>query len=446
MLTEKEKLEEELKLLKESLDLEVITKEEFENAKQRITAKLNELSTLEQKDIEVKENVEIKEQQKPEEKPEITEESKPEDKKEGGKIEIKELRESDIKKEEIKHEVAKEKGKEETVKPEEEQKEAETEIKEEEQKKLEETKKEAEVIEEKPEEVEKEEVIGEEEPVEIVEEDKKSNKKIFVYIAIILVLGFVSGYFFFSGKSDAPVEILIESISLIVACSSNEECSREGSIGVCNNPGKENAECEYIEDMEVKLMVLNNKNCFNCDTGRVLSILNSFFPNIKTENIDFETEKGKEVANKYNIIALPAYILNSSLAETHNYPKFLIAFNKVGSSYVMKTTVANSNYYLNREEITNKLDLFLKPGEVSSSKAEENLKEFLEAFDGKVDFKKHNAESEIVKELGINTFPAFLINNNIKFGGVQDADKIRKNFCQVNSVTPCALGLSKSLV
>ena len=43
MLSEKEKLGEELKLLKESLELNVITKEEFENAKQRIDAKLNEL-------------------------------------------------------------------------------------------------------------------------------------------------------------------------------------------------------------------------------------------------------------------------------------------------------------------------------------------------------------------------------------------------------------------
>lgn len=221
---------------------------------------------------------------------------------------------------------------------------------------------------------------------------------------------------------------------------------QKGKIGICNNPGKENAECEYIEDAEVKLMILNSKDCFNCDIRRVLSILNDFFPNIETESIGFETEEGKETANKYGITALPAYILNSSLAETHNYPKFFNAFNKIGSSYVMKTTVANSNYYLNREEISNKLDLFLKTGQVSSSKAEENLKEFLETFDGKVDFEKHDADSEIAKELGINTFPTFLVNNKIKFGGVQPADRLRENFCQVNSVTPCALGLSKSLV
>jgi len=416
MITEKEKLEEELKLLKESLDLNVITNEEFENAKLIIEGKLKELNVTEQKETDVKEGGTIKEDQKPEEKEEITKESEPEKKSTGEKIEIKELKESDIKKEDIKHEGTREEDKQEE-KPEEEFKAEEAEI---------------------VEEAEKEE--------ETAKHEKKSNKKIIAYVAIILLLGFVSGYFFFSGKSVPSVEIPAESIRLIVACSLDEECGREGSIGICNNPGKENAECEYIEDMEIKLTVLHNKDCFNCDTGRVLSILNSFFPSIDTVNIDFETEEGKEAIIRYKIIALPAYILNSSIVEAYNYPKFFNAFNKVGSSYVMKTTVANSNYYLDREEISNKLDIFLKTGVVSSSKAEDNLKEFLEAFDGQVDFEKYNADSKIVKELGINTFPTFLINNKIKFGGVQAADKIRDNFCQVNSVTPCAFSLSKSLI
>ena len=61
-------------------------------------------------------------------------------------------------------------------------------------------------------------------------------------------------------------------------------------------------------------------------------------------------------------------------------------------------------------------------------------------------FKKHNEDAGIVKELSLNTFPAFLVNNVNKFSGVQAADKIRENFCMLNSVAECALGLTKSLV
>ncbi len=97
MLSEKEKLEEELKLLKESLELDVITKEEYEAAKAKIDEKLNSLNVLEEK----------------EEESGVKEEPKPEDEKEEEKIEIKELKETDIKKGEIKHEVAEEEVKEE---------------------------------------------------------------------------------------------------------------------------------------------------------------------------------------------------------------------------------------------------------------------------------------------------------------------------------------------
>lgn len=429
MLSEKEKLEEELKLLEESLTLEVITKEEYEDAKQRIDGKLNELK---QNKETVEKKAEVEEEPK-EPKPEGEE---PEIKKEEEKIEIKEIKEE----EKIEEVNVTEEQKEEVK--------AAEEVKETEEKPKEDVKEEkAEVAEKKP---AGEERIEEEKPVTVVEEKKKGSK-IFVYIGIIIILGFVSGYFLFSGgeddadTKDFSADIPVETVSFI-ACSSDDECEKEGSIGTCMDPGTEDSECTYIEDVKVELMVLNSNNCFNCETGRILSILNGFFPNIQTKNVDFETEEGKGIADEYGITALPAYILNSSLQEARDYYKFYNAFNKVEDSFVMKNTVSNANYYLNREEIPNKLDLFLKPGQSASLKAEENLEEFLEVFDGIVILEKHDSDSEIVEELGINIFPAFLVNNKIKFSGVQAADKIRENFCQVNSVTPCALGLSKSLV
>mgnify|MGYP001588348268 FL=1 len=162
MLTEKEKLEEELKLLEESLSLDVITQDEFEYAKQRIEVRLNKLKDLEQKEEE------------PEKESE--EEPKPEE-------------EIEIKKEELAEE------------PEEEEE------KEEEQKKLEEI---------------KEEAIEEERPEIIFEKEKKSSKRIWAYIAIILIFGFVLWYFFFPGSSNVEdvSKPVYKPISLI-ACSSD---------------------------------------------------------------------------------------------------------------------------------------------------------------------------------------------------------------------------------
>lgn len=407
MLTDKEKLEEELNLLEESLYLEVITKEEYEQAKQRIERKLK---SLEKK----AERVETKAEKKIEE------------------VKIKEIKEEDISEKE----------------PEDERNEEET-AKSAEEIAAEQVKKAAEEAEIKEEPSEKdEEAIPLARKVEKKEEElgfefSKGSVKVLIYAIAILILAFGSYFFFFSGNPD---DNMLSKSTVFIACSSDRDCKKEGSIGTCNNPGMEDAECAYAEEVEVKLVVLNDNNCFNCDAGRILSILNGFFPNLEVESIDIETDEGKEIAAEFNVDVLPAYILNSSLQQASNYHKFFNAFNKVGNSFAMKDTVSNANYYISREEIPGKLDLMFKANQAASSEAEKNLQEFLDAFGSKVDFEKHSENSALAKELGINTFPVFLVNNKIKFSGVQAADVIKGNFCQMNKLQECGLELSKSLV
>jgi len=490
MLTDKEKLEEELTLLKESLDLKVITEEEYLTAKLRIDSRIIELS-------------EPKQDNKQEE-PQV-DGQKPEDKKEEQKIEIKEIKSEQIAQKEpvkeeeshepLKEEISKEETSkeestithdEETEEPKEETKSSDTisinlswlfnifkrkepeedktveeeppKTEDKEEKILEEKKIEEKETEDKAEEVKKETKV--EEPKEEVKEEQEdipdkettSNKKLYVYSAILLILVIGLGFFFLSGSDDEltkdnPVNIPEgKKIKPLIACNSDDECKKEGSIGICNNPGQEDSICEYIQDIEIGLTILNSDTCFNCGTARILSILNGFYPNINVENIDIETEEGKELKEKFFITVLPAYIFNSTFIEAHNYDSLSSSFNELQGSFVMKNTVANANFYLDRNETIYKLDLIYMDNQTASVKAEENLVEFLEEFKGNVDFETHDENSDIVKELGINTFPIFLINNKVKFDGVQSADKIRENYCQLNSVTPCALGLSKSLV
>jgi len=397
MLTDKEKLEEESKLLEESLYLEVITKEEYEQAKQRIEKKLKSIEKKEEK---------AEEETPLEEKEEDIFEKEPE--------EERYEKETTKSAEEIAAEQVKKAAKEAEIK----------------------------------EEAEKDEVVPIAKPEERTEEEpgfelSKGSIKVLIYAIAILVLAVGSYFFFFSGNPD---DNRLSGSTVFIACSSDQDCKKEGSIGTCNNPGTKDAECVFAEDVEVKLAVLNDNSCFNCDTGRVLSIINGFFPNLEVESIDIKTDEGKEVADKFNIDALPAYILNSSLQQASNYHRLFNTFNKVGDGFVMKNTVANSNLYIEREEIPGKLDLIIRQNQAASSEAEKNLQEFLDAFKGKVDFEKHSDNSALAKELGINTFPVFLVNNKIKFNGVQAADVIKGNFCRMNKLQECGLDLSKSLV
>lgn len=392
MQLEKERLEKQLRFLKESFESEIITKEEYIKGKERIEKKIKNVEE------EIKKEKEKQEEKVSEEK-KIIEEEKPK---------------TEEKPEEVKEELAK------------------TEIeKPAAEKEVQETLKE---VKEEPE----EKIFP---PVK----EERNKKWLIGIIAIVIIFGL---FLFFSignqEKKDTEKITEIETI-LKPTCNSDSDCKQEGKIGMCINPSKSNAECQYKDAVKVLLTIINNKECFNCNTNRVVSILKGFFPGMQKKEIDFKSEEGMNSIEELGINTLPAYIFDGSFNETYNYNKFSNAFENIKGKFVMNSFSSGANYYINRKEIKNKLDLFLIREDTASIRAEENLMEFLDLFSN-IEYEKHFADDKLAKELEINTFPAFLINNKIKFSGVQPADTIKNNFCQLNNLEECSVELTKSLI
>lgn len=409
MEEEKEKFEKELEFLKESFDSEVISEEEYLSGKERIEKQLNELKTKEQ----------------------------PEEKKDGQEPK----KEEEIKKPKKTKEVEPEK---EEIKPEEEKTEEIIE-KEEIQKTI------SSSTEEKP---ETEEKIKQEEEIE--EDTKKGlNWKFLVagLLGVILIGIFIASFF---NEKEANEEIVSEeieddyieepTIAEFIACSSDEECYEEGKIGTCINLGTEDAKCEFKDITKTKLTIVTTEDCFNCDTSRVLKLLKGLFPSLYLESLDYGSEEGKKLVDGLKIDALPTYIFDENLDNTFNFEKIKGAFEEINGRFVMNKEASGANYFLNRGIISNRLDVFLIEGEISTVKTEQSLEEFLELFGDNINLFKHNKEDSLTRELEIKTFPTFLINNKIKFSGVQSANKIKENFCQLNNLEGCSEELSKSLI
>ncbi len=489
-MEDKIKLEEELDFLKESFDAEVISKGEYEKAKARIDAQLSNLESKKEekpkKDPASKEKTaeDIKEEVKTEEEkseikeeepePEVevqkeeAEEKKAEVKKEGLKVEEKK-KEPVIKEEEKVEEVKKvsetqsvsddaQKAKlsdKAEVKTEEEKKE-EPSLKEEkiEIKEIKEPSKikEAEELKEEPEET-KEIDEKEKDTSDILnsrngfpEEDTKKKTSIWVpVVSGVLLLVIVYFSFLFLLNTGAGEK---EATEIPPACFSDDNCLKEGMIGLCSNPGSQDAECEFKEDAKINLVVLNTKDCFNCDISRVEKIIKKWFPGVIKKEIELNSEEGTALAKDLSIELLPAFVFNSSLEEAFMYEELKSIFSKVDSNYILSPSASGSAYYISRGEIPNKLEVFLMKDDASTEKAEKNIAEFLKLFDGSVDYKKHiiDKENSLINELGINTFPTFLINNKIRFSGVQPPEKIKDHFCKVNSLDKCSSKLSENLV
>ena len=445
MEKEKEKLEKELEFLKESFESEVISEEEYISGKERIEKHLNELKNKEQESEERKEYAEGTAEEKEIEAAKKTEKKKKtkknirkekEEVKENPEEEVEEEKEIEkgyLEKEEI--EVAEEKKPEEEIEQEEfEEEDIQKTIStpdEEEPRRDEESKQEEEIA---------------------PNTGNKRNWKFFIAGFLALVIIIVLAVPFFNGKNTTGVENsnigenLGHAAAEFIACNSDKECEEEGKIGTCINPGSKDSECEFRDIVATELVVVNTKDCFNCDTTRVLNLLKESFPGLYVNSLDYNSDEGEKLINELGIEMLPAYIFDANLTNTFNFEKMKSAFKEVNGKYIMNKEASGASYFINREIIPKRLDVFLIEGEASTLKTEQNLEEFLNLFKGNVRLFKHDKNDSLTKELKIKTFPAFLINNKIRFSGVQPPDKIRENFCQLNALKECSEELSKNLI
>lgn len=363
--SQKERLEQELRFLKESFEAEVISKEEYEKGKDRIEKKLKD---IENGSHDNKEEIieEVKEAKK---EPLTTEqEKKPE-------AAIPEPQKSELK----------------SANP----------------------------------------------------EAQKKENRLFRYAVVFVVLALV---IFFSYSLLKPGPAIENPVKLVSACSSDADCSKEGKEGKCLQPATKEAKCEFNEAQKTSVLVLNDrKSCFNCGTGRVIGILESWFGELDVKEIDYNSESGKALAEAIDANLLPAYVLDENITKKEAYDQFKRVFIKKNGTYILSEDAAGSTLYFRREIVPNRLDLFVKPGDSASAKAEKNLQEFLDKFEG-VEFERHLDDSKLAQELGLRNFPTFLVNNRVRFSGVQTADTIKDNFCSLNNADACSETLSKSLI
>ena len=373
--SQKERLEQELRFLKESFEAEVISREEFEKGKDRIEKKLREIHGEELK-------IQYPDEKKYDEENPFTDEIVAA--REGEKIKLKVFND-------------------------------------------EETKKEQGTIQ------------------EIEKDEPKYESKFFRYAVVFIVLGLVIFFSYTLLKSNKETQKAGE-IKFAAVCSSNDDCRQDGKEGACLEPETKNAKCEFKNIEKTNVIVLNDRNsCFNCDTQRVLGILEKWFGALNAKEIDFKTNDGKSLAEIINSRALPAYILDENITKKAAFGEFKQAFSKKDNSYALNEDAAGSTFYFKRENIPNKIELFVIGGDSASAKAENNLKEFLDNFkDAK--FEKHFQNETKAQELGIKTFPAFLVNNKVKFSGMQAAETIKGNYCILNQNENCKKSLSKNLV
>jgi len=163
---------------------------------------------------------------------------------------------------------------------------------------------------------------------------------------------------------------------ILPRCFTDNNCRREGMIGVCQNSGAINASCQFIEPNKVGLLIVTPANCRTCDTERVVKSLKNNMPGLEATYQYYPGEKAEATIRGLGISSLPVYLLDKSAEREKNFDKLKINLEEKGGYYMIKPQSAGVGFFLNREKAQDKLDIFISLYDRNVPRLLENTKEF----------------------------------------------------------------------
>ncbi len=187
-----------------------------------------------------------------------------------------------------------------------------------------------------------------------------------------------------------------------------------GGLGIKNITG-----ATTVDTLNV--ILLNDKRCKECDTINLVSQLKLLFPNLEVEEIDYSSKKGKGLYDDNKLDFLPALLFTEEVKNENGYSDITSYFEvkgkylllKIGANFDPKAEICDNNVdddkngkidceddgckggLLCREEIKNKLDVFVMSKCPYGVKALDSMKEVLANFKNNIDFDIHFIASKI---------------------------------------------------
>jgi len=132
--------------------------------------------------------------------------------------------------------------------------------------------------------------------------------------------------------------------------------ARDFMRALCAKATTPNEVCAQIPPpVMVKLTVLTDTRCKECQTARYESQLKTFFPGLEIENVDYGTDAGKALYAKVqaNVKFLPMLLFDESVTKGEAYQQFERRFQKVAEYYYLPV---RANFDPTAEICDNKID------------------------------------------------------------------------------------------
>jgi len=159
-------------------------------------------------------------------------------------------------------------------------------------------------------------------------------------------------------------------------------------------------------------IVLNDKRCDECDTSRIITSLKELFPDAEVTEVDYKTPEGKALYEETGIEFLPAVLFKESVKDSDNYANIERYLEekgdylslRIGASFDPTAEICDNGIddtgngkidcedetcatqMICRENIPERLDVFVMSQCPFGTRALDSMKEVLENFKGQIDF------------------------------------------------------------
>lgn len=165
-------------------------------------------------------------------------------------------------------------------------------------------------------------------------------------------------------------------LAILPRCFADRNCKKEGLIGTCQDPGSITSSCIFAEANKISLLIITPKSCITCNPEGVINFLEKQFPGLDVSYIYYPNKKADKLIKDFGIYGLPAYLLGKETEREKSFDSLKENLEFKGNYYMLKPRVSGISYFLDRQNVKGRIDLFVSLYDKDTDKILETVKEF----------------------------------------------------------------------
>ena len=132
----------------------------------------------------------------------------------------------------------------------------------------------------------------------------------------------------------------------------------------------------YAKTDKATLLIIQPKDCITCNTETPINFLKKELGEINLSYLDYPGRKADKLVRDMGISVLPAYLLDKGIEKEKNFDTLKTNLRLKGDFYILKPQFSGFSYFIEREKIKGRLDLFISLYDKNSAELLDIMREF----------------------------------------------------------------------